>query len=509
MNDPHGMFQLKGTTHVFFQYNPKKIQWGAPFWGHVVSKDLARWTWLPPALLPDTPYDYNGCWSGAATVTDANSPVLTYTAASTLVLEYGNFFQKQALAVPEDLQDPWLKVWKKPSSNPFLVQVPPGGTNFQFRDPTEGRHAVWIALTDPANPTPLPKSSYALAIGVQTFCLGAGAIYAAPSMTGPWEYLGNLYNQLSIEPQAGAETEARLHEGLLSCHLMVLPASAAATRVCVLPGVFLLKWDDQSHFRGDFNAEWYVLGNGPWDYSALKPPNPGGSRAPRPGPQYGSYRKPVFGLEYSGYPNTTIPNKNAANDGRSNAYNTVDAAAHSASSSLFRGEIDGQKFAPMRMDYGSIYASMMFRTEDKRQVMLSWIYETAAGCEGSCSDQLPEVVAKQGFKGAISLPKQLTFNPATKTLRAYPIKEVELLRGKQPWTISGTKLGLSVWVDHSVIEVHAMGGLARATSRIYPENDDSAWGLAVWAACPGGATTGARVDAQVWEMNNMWLTPNC
>lgn len=41
---------------------------GAPFWGHVVSKDLAHWTWLPPALLPDSEYDFNGVWSGAATV---------------------------------------------------------------------------------------------------------------------------------------------------------------------------------------------------------------------------------------------------------------------------------------------------------------------------------------------------------------------------------------------------------------------------------------------------------
>jgi hypothetical protein len=30
MNDPHGMFQMKGTTHVFFQYNPKNIKWGEP-----------------------------------------------------------------------------------------------------------------------------------------------------------------------------------------------------------------------------------------------------------------------------------------------------------------------------------------------------------------------------------------------------------------------------------------------------------------------------------------------
>lgn len=52
---------------------------GAPFWGHVVSKDLAHWTWLPPALLPDTQYDFNGVWSGAATMADGDMPILTFT----------------------------------------------------------------------------------------------------------------------------------------------------------------------------------------------------------------------------------------------------------------------------------------------------------------------------------------------------------------------------------------------------------------------------------------------
>lgn len=96
---------------------------GAPFWGHVVSRDLAHWTWLPPALLPDTSYDFNGVWSGAATVTDNGTPVLTYTAASTHAAELGNFFQRQAMAVPEDMSDPLLKRWVKPDTNPFLVQV--------------------------------------------------------------------------------------------------------------------------------------------------------------------------------------------------------------------------------------------------------------------------------------------------------------------------------------------------------------------------------------------------
>lgn len=49
------------------QYNPKAVAWGAPFWGHVVTRDLARWQWLPPALLPDGRHDFNGVWSGAAT----------------------------------------------------------------------------------------------------------------------------------------------------------------------------------------------------------------------------------------------------------------------------------------------------------------------------------------------------------------------------------------------------------------------------------------------------------
>lgn len=102
--------------------------------------------------------------------------------------------------------------------------------------------------------------------------------------------------------------------------------------------------------------------------------------------------------------------------------------------------------------------------------------------------------------------------------------------GPVPLPVNGTllvpqdKLGLSVWVDHSVIEVYALGGLARVTSRIYPEDDTATWGLAVWAMPPsaaggGGATGGARgngagawsvkFDGSVWEMENAWLPPSC
>lgn len=48
-----------------------------------------------------------------------------------------------------------------------------------------------------------------------------------------------------------------------------------------------------------------------------------------------------------------------------------------------------------------------------------------------CSDEMPPVMEKQGFKGAQSMPRQLNYDAVTKTLRAYPVKEMELLRGQQ------------------------------------------------------------------------------
>jgi sucrose-6-phosphate hydrolase SacC (GH32 family) len=54
-----------------------------------------------------------------------------------------------------------------------------------------------------------------------------------------------------------------------------------------------------------------------------------------------------------------------------------------------------------------------------------------AGCKSMCSDEMPPVMEKQGFKGAQSMPRQLNYDSVTKTLRAYPVKEMELLRGQQ------------------------------------------------------------------------------
>jgi sucrose-6-phosphate hydrolase SacC (GH32 family) len=80
-------------------------------------------------------------------------------------------------------------------------------------------------------------------------------------------------------------------------------------------------------------------------------------------------------------------------------------------------------------DYGSVYASTIFKTADSRQLMISWVQDTAAGCADSCSDQLPPVIERMGFKGVHTVMRQLSYDSATRSLRAYPVKEMELLRG--------------------------------------------------------------------------------
>jgi hypothetical protein len=101
---------------------------------------------------------------------DDGTPWISYTAAATLVPELGNFFQSQALASPADPLDPFLRVWLKSAANPVLLQTPPGGSNFQFRDTTPAntdvREAVRTALLKQTNSSNSPPK-FAWAVGTQ------------------------------------------------------------------------------------------------------------------------------------------------------------------------------------------------------------------------------------------------------------------------------------------------------------------------------------------------------
>ncbi|MDX1414414.1 MAG: glycoside hydrolase family 32 protein [Candidatus Promineifilaceae bacterium] len=125
INDPHGLIEVDGRYHLFYQYNPDGPFHGSIHWGHATSEDLVHWHDLPIALAPGPEaYDRDGCWTGCL-VMDDMLPTIIYTAA---------FPQTIAGAVSYD----GLLSWQKLDDNPLLDGPPEelrllaGG---HFRDP--------------------------------------------------------------------------------------------------------------------------------------------------------------------------------------------------------------------------------------------------------------------------------------------------------------------------------------------------------------------------------------
>lgn len=79
LNDPNGFSFYGGQYHLFFQYNPYAAHWDKMHWGHAVTSDFLKWTYLPAVLAPDSFLDEGGCFSGSAIELEDGRQLLMYT----------------------------------------------------------------------------------------------------------------------------------------------------------------------------------------------------------------------------------------------------------------------------------------------------------------------------------------------------------------------------------------------------------------------------------------------
>ncbi len=67
LNDPNGLCYFQGRYQAFFQYAPYGVDGSdLKLWGHYSSEDLLHWHYEGAPLLPDSPYDCHGVYSGSA-----------------------------------------------------------------------------------------------------------------------------------------------------------------------------------------------------------------------------------------------------------------------------------------------------------------------------------------------------------------------------------------------------------------------------------------------------------
>lgn len=66
LNDPNGFSYFNGKWHLFYQAFPYGASHGLKSWAKTTSDDLIHWQYEGLALLPDSPLDSHGVYSGSA-----------------------------------------------------------------------------------------------------------------------------------------------------------------------------------------------------------------------------------------------------------------------------------------------------------------------------------------------------------------------------------------------------------------------------------------------------------
>ena len=130
INDPNGPIFHKGSYHLFYQLHPFSDASGPKYWGHVRSRDLAKWEHLPIALAPSGDAGETEIWSGCCTINGLGLPMCFYTSIGPDKPAFDHADQWAAIG------DDDLIRWHKSPANPVLSEALHGGRKiYDWRDP--------------------------------------------------------------------------------------------------------------------------------------------------------------------------------------------------------------------------------------------------------------------------------------------------------------------------------------------------------------------------------------
>ncbi|MCI6085247.1 MAG: glycoside hydrolase family 32 protein [Selenomonas sp.] len=76
INDPNGLVEKDGITHIFYQWNPLGVEHKHKCWAHTQTRDFVHYTAPELALWPSDAHDKDGCYSGCGLVEDGDVRVL-------------------------------------------------------------------------------------------------------------------------------------------------------------------------------------------------------------------------------------------------------------------------------------------------------------------------------------------------------------------------------------------------------------------------------------------------
>ncbi|KAH7080188.1 putative inulinase precursor [Paraphoma chrysanthemicola] len=166
MNDPNGLLYHDGIYHIFYQYNPGGITWGAMSWGHATSVDLIHWDHQPVALLArGFPGTITEMYFSGTTVVDTNNtsgfgedgkvPIVAmytsyYPQAQTLPSGKSVETNQQSQSIAYSL-DGGMTWTTYDAANPVILNPPDeyADQKLEFRDPAVFWHdetESWVAV---------------------------------------------------------------------------------------------------------------------------------------------------------------------------------------------------------------------------------------------------------------------------------------------------------------------------------------------------------------------------